>query len=162
VKKGIKRSLAFMMFTAVPLLAASPTSALQEATNPVSTMTPTSAIEQQIESAIAQSIAIQKNTPVSFGTASWYSQSDPFINLRTANGEIFDDTKMTCASWYYPFKTRLRITNLSNGRSVICVVNDRGPAKRLGRVVDLTKSSFKKIANLNNGLVKVSVIALPD
>jgi rare lipoprotein A len=154
VKKGLKRSFVLMMFTAIPLLSASPTSAVQEVTPSISPVTQDSTVAQRIE--------VKQDVQLSFGTASWYSQSDPFINLRTANGEIFDDTKMTCASWYYPFKTRLKITNLNNGRSIICVVNDRGPAKRLGRVVDLTRSAFRKIANPNSGLVRVSVIPVDD
>lgn len=92
-----------------------------------------------------------------FGTASWYSESDPGINLTTANGEIFDDSQFTCASWDFPFGTWLRVTNLSNGEVVFCRVNDRGPAKRLGRLIDLTKSAFHEIAPLQAGLVTVKV-----
>ena len=78
--------------------------------------------------------------------------------MRTANGEIFDDTRLTCASWNYGFGTRLKVTNLSNGKSVVCTVNDRGPAKRLGRLVDLTKTAFQTIAHPRLGLVEVSVV----
>ena len=138
-----------MMFVAVPLVSASPTSALQEVTTPVVVSVPAPTV--------AETSMIEKELPVFFGTASWYSESDPFINLRTANGDIFDDTKMTCASWYFPFKTRLRVTNLSNGRSVIVTVNDRGPAKRLGRVIDLTRAAYRKIADARTGLTQVAV-----
>lgn len=94
---------------------------------------------------------------VSFGVASWYSESDPGINLQTASGEVFDDSKRTCASWYFPFGTLLRVTSLVSGQSVVCRVNDRGPAKRLGRLIDLTKASFRQIAPLRLGLVPVKV-----
>jgi rare lipoprotein A len=152
VKKGIKRSLTLMMFVAIPLVSANPTSALQEVTIPVTTV---------MQVPIAETVkVIEKVLPVKLGTASWYSQTDPYINPRTANNEIFDDTQMTCASWNYPFKTRLKITNLANGKSVIVVVNDRGPAKRLGRIVDLTRSAFARISSLNKGLVTVSVTPL--
>lgn len=100
-------------------------------------------------------LAPVKNRPVFFGVASWYSESDPGINRHTANGEVFNDTKMTCASWDFPFGTRLRVTNVRNGKSVVCTVNDRGPAKRLGRLVDLTKSAFRKIAEPRVGLIRV-------
>ncbi len=138
-----------MMFMAVPLVAASPTSALQETAIPVTATVPASSV--------APETVAEEDFPVSFGTASWYSETDPFINLRTANGEIFDDSRMTCASWYFPFKTKLRVTNLRNGRSVIVVVNDRGPAKRLGRVIDLTRAAFRKIADPRAGLIQVAV-----
>ena len=93
----------------------------------------------------------------SFGIASWYSESDPGINQRTANGEIFEDSKHTCASWDFPFGTHLRVTHLTNGKTVVCRVNDRGPAKRLGRVIDLTRGTFQKIAPLRAGLIPVKV-----
>lgn len=100
-----------------------------------------------------------QNLPFSWGIASWYSESDPGINLTTANGEIFDDSLRTCASWHYPFGTHLRVTSLSNGRTVICRVNDRGPAKRLGRLIDLTRAAFQEIAPLGVGLIRVQVEA---
>ena len=95
------------------------------------------------------------------GIASWYSESDPGINLHTANGEIFDDTQRTCASWNFPFGTLLRVTSLKNGKSVVCRVNDRGPAKRLGRLIDLTSSAFRQVAPLKAGLIQVKVEPLP-
>ncbi|MBI3317436.1 MAG: septal ring lytic transglycosylase RlpA family protein [Candidatus Omnitrophica bacterium] len=95
-----------------------------------------------------------------YGIASWYSESDPSINRHTANGEIFEDSGSTCASWDYPFNTLLKVTNLETRKSTLCRVNDRGPAKRLNRVIDLTQASFAEIANLNQGLIEVSVV--PD
>ena len=103
------------------------------------------------------SISLPRRSALEFGVASWYSESDPYINTHTASGEIFNEERHTCASWHYPFGTLLRVTNLSNERSVVCRVNDRGPAKRLGRIIDLTKAAFSKIAPLGRGLVRVSV-----
>lgn len=91
------------------------------------------------------------------GIASWYSESDPGINPTTANGEIFDDSQQTCATWYFPFGTYLRVTELESNRSVTCRVNDRGPSKRLARVIDLTKATFQEIAPLPVGLVSVKI-----
>ena len=98
--------------------------------------------------------------PFFYGTASWYSRSDRGIKKRTASGAIFDHTRRTCASWSFPLGTLLRVTNLENGRSVICLVNDRGPAKKLKRLVDLTKGAFREISNLKHGLIRVSVTPL--
>lgn len=94
------------------------------------------------------------------GTASWYSQSDPGVRRHTANGEVFRDSEKTCASWDFEFGTLLQVTNRENGRSVTCRVNDRGPAKRLGRLIDLSRSAFQEIAPLKKGLIRV-VIAPP-
>ncbi len=97
------------------------------------------------------------------GTASWYSRHDPGVLKTTANMELFNDNDFTCAMWDVPFGTKLKITNLENGRSVVVRVNDRGPAKRLvrrGRIVDLSKKAFSKIAPLRKGLVTVEVSVL--
>lgn len=93
-----------------------------------------------------------------FGVASWYSRSDKNINERTANGEKFNDRQMTCASWNYPFGEKLVVINTMNGKWVVCRVNDRGPAKRLRREIDLTRSAFRRIANPKRGLLYVSII----
>ncbi|MCX5692832.1 MAG: septal ring lytic transglycosylase RlpA family protein [Candidatus Omnitrophica bacterium] len=91
------------------------------------------------------------------GKASWYSQKDPGILLTTANMETFNDSQLTCAMWDLPFNTILKVTNMENDKSVIVRVNDRGPAKRLNRAIDLTKTAFSKIADLEKGLAEVSV-----
>ena len=92
------------------------------------------------------------------GIASWYSQSDPYINWLTANGEVLDDADATCASWDFPFGTYVKVTNIKNGKFVICRVNDRGPRFSLNRAIDLTKSGFEKIADPKLGLVEVTII----
>ena len=94
------------------------------------------------------------------GMASWYSENDPGILKTTANMERFSDEKLTCAMWGLAFNTILKVTNTGNGKSVFVRVNDRGPAKRLvqkGRIVDLTKSAFAKIADLEKGLIHVKI-----
>lgn len=91
------------------------------------------------------------------GLASWYSRTDSGIRQKTASGEVFNDAYATCASWHYPIGTWLKITNVRNGKSVTVRVNDRGPKRSLKRVVDLTKGSFRLIANPKHGLAKVTV-----
>ncbi|PIP67491.1 MAG: septal ring lytic transglycosylase RlpA family lipoprotein [Candidatus Omnitrophica bacterium CG_4_9_14_0_2_um_filter_42_8] len=97
------------------------------------------------------------STVIIKGKASWYSQTDPGILLTTANMERFDDSELTCAVWDMPFNTILKVTNLENCKTVIVRVNDRGPAKRLNRPIDLTKEAFSRIADLDKGLADVSV-----
>ena len=90
------------------------------------------------------------------GVCSFYGNGEP-LNPLTASMEPFDPTAMRCASWNYPLGTVLKVTNLANGKSVIVRVNDRGPAKRLNRVIDLTRESFRKIADLRVGLINVRI-----
>jgi len=99
------------------------------------------------------------------GKASWYSKQSPGINKYTANNEIFNDKDLTCAMWGAPFNQTVKVTNRVNGKSVIVRVNDRGPHFRYfreGRVIDLTKAAFAKIASLDNGLIDVEVTFLKD
>ncbi len=107
-------------------------------------------------------ISLLAKPEIQNGVASWYSESDSAIHLYTASGEIFDDSRLACASWNFPFGARLKITNQANGKSVICVVNDRGPARRLGRLVDLTKTAFRQIADPRDGLVRVTLVSMAE
>ena len=94
------------------------------------------------------------------GMASWYSEQDPGILDTTANMERFDDKKLTCAMWGVPFNSILKVTNVENGRYIHVRVNDRGPARRLvqeGRIIDLTKTAFAEIDDLEKGLIRVIV-----
>ena len=94
------------------------------------------------------------------GMASWYSRTDRGIRKTTANMETFCDRNHTCAIWGLPFNTLVKVTNLLNGKSVVVRVNDRGPAKHLvrkGRVIDLTRSAFSKIAASGNGLIPIKI-----
>jgi rare lipoprotein A len=63
------------------------------------------------------------------------------------------------ASWDFPFGTKVKVTNLDNGKSVTVIILDRGPNKRFKprRIVDLNKTSFSKIANPRLGVCRVKV-----
>ena len=94
------------------------------------------------------------------GIASWYGEASPGILPTTANMDKFNEKDMTCAVWDLAFGTKLEVTNIENGKTVIVRVNDRGPAKRLckqGRIIDLTKGAFNKICDLGKGLTRVRV-----
>lgn len=86
------------------------------------------------------------------GEASFYGAKHQ--GRRTASGEIFDASDDTAAHRRLPFGTKVRVTNLENGRSVVVEVNDRGPFVK-GRVIDLSRSAFSKIASLSEGTVPV-------
>lgn len=89
------------------------------------------------------------------GIASWYSVASS-SNI-TASGEEFQDEEMTCAMWDVPFNTKFKVTNMENGKSVVCRVNDRGPNRRLNRLIDLSKGAFEKIADLDKGIINVKI-----
>ena len=89
-----------------------------------------------------------------FVVASWYGPE--FHGRPTASGETFDMHAMTCAHKEYPFGTRLRVTNTVNGKSVECIVNDRGPFVK-GRDIDLSLAAARKIDLIGSGTAPVVV-----
>lgn len=99
-------------------------------------------------------IARKKFPKVQYGTASYYH--DKFQNRLTASGEKFDQKKMTAAHNGVPLNTWIRVTNLSNNKSVIVRVNDRLHRKNT-RLVDLSNVAAKNLGYFGQGLTRVKV-----
>lgn len=92
-------------------------------------------------------------------TASYYA--DKFHGRKTSNGEVFNMWAMTAAHKTLPFNTVLRVTNLSNGKSVVVRINDRGPFVK-GREIDLSKGAAAKIGMIKSGTAKVSLTIIKN
>lgn len=86
------------------------------------------------------------------GNASYYA--DKFVGRRTASGEIFRQHRLTAASKTIPLGTKVKVTNLENGKSVRVRINDRGPYAQ-GRIIDLTKKAARKIGMLRQGVAPI-------
>jgi rare lipoprotein A len=89
-----------------------------------------------------------------YAIASWYGPD--FHGRETASGEIFDMYDFTCAHREYPFGTKLRVTNISNYKTVSCVVNDRGPFVA-GRDLDLSYAAAREIGLIGPGTCEVKI-----
>ena len=92
------------------------------------------------------------------GKASWYGAAHQ--GLPMANGKPFNRHKLTGASFAYPLGSVLSVRNVQNGHSVQITVTDRGPAKRLHRLVDLSEASFARLADPAKGVIRVCVTKL--
>jgi rare lipoprotein A len=92
--------------------------------------------------------------PTATGIASYYG--DEFRGRVTASGERYDPNRLTAAHLSYPLGTRVRVTNLDNGRTVVVRINDRGPYKS-GRIIDLSARAAKELDLLADGTAKVLV-----
>ena len=77
----------------------------------------------------------------------------------TANGEVFDPTQLTAAHRLLPLPSYVKVTNLSNGRSIIVRVNDRGPFVK-GRIIDLTVAAAKRLGFYKQGTAMVLIEAI--
>ena len=95
------------------------------------------------------------------GAASWYGPG--FYGRTTANGERFRKGTLTAAHRTLPFGTKVRVTNLSNGRSVVVRINDRGPFK-YHRVIDLAHGAASQLQMMQAGEVpvKLEILAKGD
>lgn len=93
------------------------------------------------------------------GTASFYH--DMFEGRKTANGEIFRQSKFTAAHKTLPLGTWVRVTNLSNDSTVIVKINDRMPLWNK-RSIDLTEAAASQLNYISKGLTKVLIEIIPD
>jgi len=85
------------------------------------------------------------------GHASWYA-----LTSQTASGERMNPSALTAAHRSLPFGTKVLVENLSNGRSVVVRINDRGPFVG-GRVIDLSKAAAAQIGMIGAGTAKVRI-----
>lgn len=90
----------------------------------------------------------------STGIASYYWQGQS-----TASGERFNPGAMTAAHRSLPFGTKVRVTNLRNGRTVVVRINDRGPFVR-GRVIDLSRAAASELGFTGSGVTHVSLAVM--
>jgi rare lipoprotein A len=93
------------------------------------------------------------------GLASWYGNQEQ--GRLTASGQRFDPRKLTAAHRTLPLDTKVKVTNLENGKSVEVKVNDRGPYIP-GRVLDLSTEAAKLLGMEKEGLALVRIEVLPD
>ncbi|MBP5451861.1 MAG: septal ring lytic transglycosylase RlpA family protein, partial [Treponema sp.] len=82
--------------------------------------------------------------------------ADKFHGRKTSNGEIFNMYALTAAHKTLPFNTKVKVTNLTNGKSVIVRINDRGPFVK-GREIDLSKAAASKLDMIKSGTAKVKL-----
>jgi rare lipoprotein A len=86
------------------------------------------------------------------GNASWYGP--PFHGRRSSNGEVYDMNKLTAAHRTMAFNTIVRVTNLTNGKTVVVRITDRGPFIE-NRIIDLSKAAAQEIQSIGPGVVPV-------
>ncbi|MGH8519994.1 MAG: septal ring lytic transglycosylase RlpA family protein [Gammaproteobacteria bacterium] len=90
------------------------------------------------------------------GVASWYGPG--FHGKETANGERYNQNKLTAAHRTLPLGTRAKVTNLENGKSVEVRINDRGPYVSM-RVIDLSRAAAGRLRMVDKGIVIVKIEA---
>lgn len=102
--------------------------------------------------------AVRKPAAGQIGVASWYGKA--LQDRPTASGRPFDAHKLTAAHRTLPLNSRVRVVNLTNGRSVKVTITDRGPYVR-GRTIDLSAAAAKRIGMKKRGLTRVRIERIP-
>jgi rare lipoprotein A len=104
-----------------------------------------------------QLLASSQVVQVATGEASWYGPG--FFGNRTASGEVLRPGTLTAAHRSLPFGTRVRVTNLWNGRSTVVRINDRGPFHG-GRIIDLAHGAASELGLTASGVAQVKLEVL--
>ena len=96
------------------------------------------------------------------GKASWYGGK--FHGRKTASGERFDKHAMTAAHRKLPFGTRVRVTSVNTGKSVVVRINDRGPFDRKERIIDVSEGAASALGMKQAGVIRVQleVLSVPE
>ena len=92
--------------------------------------------------------------PIGDGVASYYGHE--LAGRPTASGERFNPERLTAAHRTLPFGSRVRVTNLRNGESIVVRINDRGPFAH-GRVIDLSQAAARAIGMIRSGTARVKL-----
>ena len=90
--------------------------------------------------------------------ASWYGGY--FHGRKTASGEIYNKYALTAASNSHKLGSKLKVTNVKTGKSVVVKVNDTGGFAKYNRTLDLSQAAFQQIAPLDQGVAKVTIQVL--
>ena len=85
------------------------------------------------------------------GGASWYA-----LRSRTASGEMMNPSAMTAAHKTLPLGSKVKVTNLNNGKAVVVRINDRGPFIK-GRLIDLSKGAAQRLGFIGAGHTRVQI-----
>jgi rare lipoprotein A len=98
-------------------------------------------------------------TLVETGLASWYGPR--FHGKLTASGEVFNQENFTAAHRTLPWGSRVKVTNLTNGKSVEVRINDRGPFGK-GRIIDVSRAAARVLGIVGSGITTVRIEWLSD
>jgi rare lipoprotein A len=128
-----------------------PTTSLMTPPPPMATRTPGLLSMKRVEA------SFENLKRVPSGLATWYGLV--LDSHRTASGERFDCHKLTAASNTLPFGTKVKVTNLKNGRSVVVRINDRGILNP-GHIIDVSSAAAEKIGLLKAGIAPVHLDVL--
>lgn len=126
----------------------------QRVTPPLQTNTMTEESSKPRINTVAARRSLKSRLQRMSGLASWYGSV--LQGHRTASGELFDKEQLTACHRSLPFGTRVKVTSVSSGRSVVVKINDRGVLSD-ERVIDLSAAAARSLGILRQGVAKVKL-----
>lgn len=98
---------------------------------------------------------------VQYGIASYYH--DSLHGNKTASGQVYDKNRVSAAHKTLPLGSKVKVTDLETGRSIVVRINDRGPFIK-GRVIDLSRRAANELDLIKRGIarVEVKVLSMPN
>jgi rare lipoprotein A len=115
--------------------------------------------EPEESATLAKIPELRHPTMVETGLASWYGPR--FHGKRTASGEIFNQHDFTAAHRTLPWGSKVKVTNIANGKSVEVRINDRGPFGK-GRIIDVSRAAARVLGLVGSGITTVRIEWLAD
>jgi rare lipoprotein A len=128
---------------------AAPTDTTAQPAAPKTSPAPSSLVPAQPTA--KKSPAVHAKLPQT-GEASWYGPQHQ--GKQTASGSIFDQAQLTAAHPSLPFGSKIKVTNLANGKSVEVEITDRGPVAE-NRIIDLSQAAAKALEMIDSGTATV-------
>src|SRR5579864_2880003 len=163
LRPNTKSYFAVLLITA-DLLALGASIFLDQGAVPIASFTHTTTkfadAQRQVEPASPSPYQQTARHEAMVGVASWYGEH--WQGRKTAIGMRFDVRKLTAAHRSLPLNSRVRVTNIENGKSVIVLINDRGPYVD-GRVIDLSTAAARRLSMIKKGVapVQIDVVDMP-
>jgi rare lipoprotein A len=143
--------------TSKPSIDQPQTHTIPRKTPPIATIP--SSPETEEASPLAKIPEHRQPTVVETGLASWYGPR--FHGKRTASGEVFNQEDFTAAHRTLPWGTKVKVTNIANGKSVAVRINDRGPFGK-GRIIDISRAAARVLGMVGSGITTVRLEWLAD
>jgi rare lipoprotein A len=110
--------------------------------------------EPEESATLAKIPELRQPTIVETGLASWYGPR--FHGKRTASGEVFNQHDFTAAHRTLPWGSKVKVTNIANGKSVEVRINDRGPFGK-GRIIDVSRAAARALGIVDSGITTVRI-----
>jgi rare lipoprotein A len=113
-----------------------------------------------LRAAVACALLVPAHAHAFEGKVSWYGGENGQGRRHVACGERYRPEAILAAHWTLPCGTRVHVTDLATGRSIVVPVRDRGPHPRLHRALDLSQGAARRLGILGRGVIRARIVVV--